>query len=163
MFLSLNVSVSTSQVWFVTWTQKSDKSVCLNTLYLTWSQASAGAPCFTDLSYSLPVARHHSFVSHELQQRTALAEFIDGLLQVQEGLPLLQRPRQLATSFSLKGALVNAFKAKSLFLNRYIFMLTRICEVPFSNQSKFKYFTCRKLIQQFGLSKSQKKLKPLFE
>lgn len=53
--------------------------------------------CFTDLCDPLPVTSHHGFVRHELQQGAALAEFIDGFLQVQESLPLLQGPGQLAT------------------------------------------------------------------
>lgn len=126
-----------TKIRYISW---SEQTLTQWWLYLTWSQVTTGAPCFTDLGYSLPVAHHHSFVSHELQQGTALAEFIDGLLQVQEGLPLFQSPRQLATSFSLKSALVDTFKAKSLFLTRHIFMLTRRCELPFSNQSKLKHF-----------------------
>ena len=38
------------------------------------------SPCFTDLSNSLPVARHHSFVSHEFQQGDTLTEFINSFL-----------------------------------------------------------------------------------
>lgn len=106
MLRSLNVSVSTSKVWPVTWVQNE-----ANYSYYHHQAAddliSAAAvhlwPCFTNLSYSPPVAGHHSFVSHELQQGAALAEFINRFLQVQEGLPLLQSARQFATPGSSQG------------------------------------------------------------
>lgn len=54
----------------------------------------------TDLSYPLPVTRHHGFVCHELQQGAALTEIINSFLQIQKGLPVLQGTGQLATSKS---------------------------------------------------------------
>ena len=49
------------------------------------------------------MAAHHGAVGHEFQQGAALAELVDGLLQVQEGLPFLQAPGQLAAPGSDRG------------------------------------------------------------
>ena len=49
------------------------------------------------------MAAHHGAVGHELQQGAALAELVDGLLQVQEGLPFLQGPGQFAAPGSERG------------------------------------------------------------
>ena len=68
-----------------------------NSYYLCYTEVVRWQPPFTDLSNSLPVASHHSLVSHEFQQGAALTEFINCFLQVQESLPLLQSARQLAT------------------------------------------------------------------
>lgn len=50
-----------------------------------------------DISYSLPVSILHGFVGHQLQQRTALIEVVNLLLEFVECLPLLQSFRQLST------------------------------------------------------------------
>ena len=59
--------------------------------------------CVRNLSDPFPVAAHHGAVGHEFQQGAALAELVDGLLQVQEGLPFLQAPGQLAAPGSDRG------------------------------------------------------------
>ena len=44
----------------------------------------------SNISYSLPMASHHSFVSHLLQQGTSLIEVINSLTQLLKRLPLFQ-------------------------------------------------------------------------
>lgn len=55
-----------------------------------------GVTC--NLRDPLPVACHHGFISHQLQQGAALTEFIDGFLQVHKRLPFFKASWQLATS-----------------------------------------------------------------
>ena len=51
-----------------------------------------------DAGNAIPVSYLHRLVGHHLQQRTALAEVVDLLLQIDERLPVLQSLRQLLTT-----------------------------------------------------------------
>ena len=55
-------------------------------------------------SYPVPMPLFHGFVRHQFQQRTAFIEVIDRLLQILEGLPVFQGPRELTASSGKENA-----------------------------------------------------------